>query len=124
MRGKFPLLLLVVLGLTLAIGCSKVPENNDPVIGIWSLEKPITGTTEKGILREEWIFNDVYRGRYHRYEGSEITLKNDFQWESRQGFYHINYPGLDKQADVVQIVLHEGSERLQNPEGTILAERE
>lgn len=124
MQVKSPILTLAFVLVFLFQGCSEVPENNDPVIGIWSRLEVPEGATYKGHIREEWIFNDVYLGRYQRYEGSQIILKSDFQWESAAGFYRIEYPGLDKPADEVKIVRHEEGEHLENRKGVVFAERE
>ncbi|MDG1572209.1 hypothetical protein OZ410_07765 [Robiginitalea sp. M366] len=125
MQRKLPPLVPLFLCLLMAVSsCSEIPENDDPVIGIWSRTEIAQEPAQKVTLREEWIFNDVYLGRYQRYEGSQITFKSDFSWEFSQGFYHIEYPGTDLPSDVVKIVLREGSELLEDHQGEILATRE
>ena len=79
-----------------------VYANNDPVIGIWAQTRAPEDPGAKHLQRVEWIFNDAYLGRYHVYEGTEITISTDFQWEARGTVYTIHYPGLKKVEDVVR----------------------
>ncbi len=125
MRFKIPciLLLTVVLATTLN-SCSEIPENNDPVIGIWSRTELSAGTAQKVSQREEWIFNDVYLGRYHRYEGEKITIQSDFSWSEDQGIYTIEYPGLDRAPEQAIIKQKAGGITLETLQGEILAHRE
>jgi hypothetical protein len=115
-----PLLFLLVLG----AGCSEIPENDDPVIGVWAQLQAPKEASAKHMDREEWIFNDAYLGRYHRYQGNEITVSSDFQWESANGVYTISYPGLAKGADQVTIKESAGTTLLVDLEGQVLAYRE
>ncbi|HAF78769.1 MAG TPA: hypothetical protein DCG42_15760, partial [Maribacter sp.] len=64
MKYVFNYLVLMVL----VTSCSKIEENNDPIIGIWQ-HTVKTATNENKIVvdNEEWIFNDVYLGRFHGY---------------------------------------------------------
>lgn len=76
--------------------CTTIEVNNDPVIGIW-LNEPKTKTTQtkNQTTLEEWIFNDAYLGRYHRYSFSNITISTDFKWIKTDSIYHVSYPGTD-----------------------------
>ena len=78
------LLLLVVI--TALGSCSEVPENNDPVIGIWGQTQAPKDASAKHMERVEWIFNDAYLGRYHRYMGNEIIEQTDFKKFCRPTF--------------------------------------
>jgi len=113
---------LAIIGIILASNCSRIPENNDPVIGIWSnTEVAFTSQTEKNTNRQEWIFNDAYLGRYHSYINGQIDVLTDFQWEEEDGVYTISYPGIEnKLNDVVTI----NGEILRALDGHTLATRE
>ena len=113
------LLVLLTVG-----GCSEIPENNDPVIGIWAKTQIEQRDASSQLMREEWIFNDAYLGRYHRYNGNEIVEQTDFRWEAQQGIYTIEYPGLDRGTDRATIKENEESILLENLQGGILALRE
>lgn len=122
MRGIFTL--FVVLILVMTSSCTEIPENDDPVIGIWAQLQSPKDQSAKYMGREEWIFNDVYLGRYHFYEGSELKLESDFQWEAHGGVYTIKYPGLNKGADVVKIKQIEEKTLLMDLKGNVIAYRE
>lgn len=125
MRLKFPpLILLAVVLATGLSGCSEIPENNDPVIGIWSRTAAPDGTSRTKPQREEWIFNDVYLGRYHRYDGLNIIVQTDFSWRIDKGVYTIEYPGLDREPEQVTIQQKAAGTTLETLTGEILAERE
>jgi hypothetical protein len=111
---------LFSLLLTSLLGCSEIPENHDPVIGIWSQTK-VNGSES---LREEWIFNDVYLGRYQQYESDVLVLKSDFSWEVTNGVYTISYPGLARAPEKVKIINNQEVEQLQTLSGQTLALRE
>ncbi|MFM1878296.1 MAG: hypothetical protein RLZZ241_1162 [Bacteroidota bacterium] len=107
--------------LIFALGnCSQVPEIDDPVIGIWAKTYPQNGNT----IREEWIFNDVYLGRYQKYQNQTITVKSDFSWNVNQSVYTISYPALNREPELVTITHNEETMRLETNSGDILAERE
>lgn len=116
---------VAILAIVFASNCSRIPENNDPVIGIWSKtvindQNPVG----KRSLRQEWIFNDAYLGRYHRYEGSSLVFKTDYRWEQDGGAYTITYPGTDMPA--VTVTMKEGADgiTLEDAKGSVLAIRE
>jgi len=118
---------LAIIGIILVSNCSRIPENNDPVIGIWSnVEvKPTTGQTQKSVNRQEWIFNDAYLGRYHNYVNGKLDVLTDFKWEEEDGTYTISYPGLkNKTTDVVTMIASEDGEILKDADGHTLAKRE
>lgn len=124
MKPRFPLIMILALAVFWAEGCSEIPENNDPVIGIWSRTDLSDGPAGKTTQREEWIFNDAYLGRYHFYENGTISIQTDFRWENNGSVYIIEYPGLDRIADQVTIKDSQDTEMLQDLKGEVLAQRE
>jgi len=110
----------------LASSCSKIPENNDPVIGIWSnLEVQTQSETSKLTVRKEWIFNDAYLGRYHSYKNGQRDALTDFKWTEVDGVYTISYPGMEnKLNDVVTMTESENGTILKASNGNTLAIRE
>ena len=115
---------ILTLLLSVPQSCSEIPENEDPVIGIWSRTESGAQTNLKGSVREEWIFNDVYLGRYHHYIGDEITAQSDFQWKVQGDVYTIEYPNLERVSDKVTILREETATILQTQDGETLARRE
>jgi len=117
---------LAIIGIILASNCSRIPENNDPVIGIWSnIEVKTSSQTQRNTTRQEWIFNDAYLGRFHNYSNGQIDVVTDFKWEEENGVYTIAYPGLEnKLNDVVTMRISDGEEVLEGADGKILAKRE
>lgn len=116
---------MAILVILFASNCSRIPENNDPVIGIWyRTDISSQSTTEKLSIRQEWIFNDAYLGRYHRYEGNTLSFKTDFKWDQEDGIYTISYPGTDMTA--VHATMKESPDEviLEDEKGNILAKRE
>ena len=103
------LCLLAIIGIISASNCSRIPENNDPIIGIWT---KVELNAENETIRQEWIFNDVYLGRYHLYSNTELVVKTDFGWSEKEGLYTISYPGLDKINDEVTMKVAEETEML------------
>lgn len=121
---KFTLFMAMAVLLTI-FACSKIAENNDPVIGIWSNEAISAKTSTKGPSgRQEWIFNDAYLGRYHGYEGHEIKVQTDFKWKKTDDVYIISYPGTDFEEDIVTMEESEEGIILLEIQGEILAIRE
>ncbi len=117
---------LAIVAILLVSNCSEIPENNDPVIGIWSHEEvQYTGKSSETHVRTEWIFNDAYLGRHHRYQNDELEVITDFSWKTVNGDYIISYPGLEnKPDDIVHIAKHDKMELLEDNSGNSLAERE
>lgn len=95
------LIFLTIIGIIVLASCTKVEENNDPIIGIWSkVDVQNTSASGKSTVRQEWIFNDAYLGRYHSYESQNLTILTDFEWTVSKNIYTISYPGTDI-ADVI-----------------------
>lgn len=115
-----------IIGIILASNCSRIPENNDPVIGIWSnLEVQTQSETSKTTIRKEWIFNDAYLGRYHSYKNGQRDALTDFKWTEEDGVYTISYPGIEnKTNDVVTMTESETESILKEADGHTLAIRE
>ncbi len=124
MRCKVPFFLLIICATVTLAACSEVETNNDPVIGIWSRADFSEAPQGRISIREEWIFNDAYLGRYHRYEGNVLNVKTDFSWEKEGGVYRIEYPGLDREADRVTLKRNPDNEILLDLQGEVLAQRE
>ena len=118
------LYLLTVIVVSLLTSCSEIPENNDPVIGIWAQTQTPKDPVVKYVEREEWIFNDVYLGRYHVYHGSELAIQTDFQWKASGNQYTIEYPGLEKSSDRVEIKKSADGIVLVDEKGDVMAFRE
>jgi hypothetical protein len=118
--------LFAIVGIILASNCSRIPENNDPVIGIWSDVEttPATETEEEQTLRQEWIFNDAYLGRYHRKTNGSITFKTDFSWSFENDIYTITYPGTDMETEIVSMQKEEEATMLADADGNVMAIRE
>ena len=110
--------MLAILGFIAVSHCSRVPENNDPVLGIWVSTELTSDESAKNvstITNEEWIFNDVFLGRYHRYSENEIIYYTDFRWEvNDDDVYTISYSveGMTS----VQVSLKNESLELENGE--------
>ncbi|GMN07449.1 hypothetical protein MTsPCn5_28380 [Croceitalea sp. MTPC5] len=83
--------LLAIICIIAVSNCTRIPENNDPILGIWSKTASDTGSKEQVAEREEWIFNDAYLGRYHRYSGKTLTFYTDFAWSVENHTYSIIY---------------------------------
>lgn len=117
---------LAILTIILFSYCSKIEQNNDPIIGIWIEDISSTASiTSNNGDRTEWIFNDVYLGRYHEIKEGQIILKTDFEWSQKDGTYTITYRGLeDKSNDIVVIKNTTNGTLLQQKDGNMLAIRE
>ncbi|MEA1785120.1 hypothetical protein U1E44_03380 [Arenibacter sp. GZD96] len=116
---------LAIVCIILVSNCSKIPENNDPVIGIWI--DPLSGTSlqaGKNTSRQEWIFNDAYLGRFHRYTNKELSLKTDFKWTKEKDVYLISYPGTDLPDQQVILEDLEDGTILKDHDGTVVAVRQ
>ena len=116
---------IAIVSIILASNCSRIPENNDPVIGIWSSLSVLTNSeTGKVSTRFEWIFNDAYLGRYHIKENGSVVAKTDFRWEQTDGVYTISYPGMEKADDMVMMKDSPERATLEDSKGNVLAIRE
>lgn len=115
-----------IIGILLASNCTRITENNDPVIGIWSHIETNGGLTQKQevTVRQEWIFNDAYLGRYHTYHNKDLTVISDFKWVHKDSLYVISYPGLDKEEDIVLMTESDNGTILADPNGNVLAIKE
>ncbi|MFT0716060.1 hypothetical protein [Flagellimonas lutimaris] len=117
--------LLSIVGIIAISNCTRVPDNHDPILGIWaktesfSLEGKSANTT-----REEWIFNDVYLGRYQRYSNSELIFYTDFKWSQENGSYSLIYG--DPQVTDITVSLEKAKEPevLTLDNGSVFATRE
>lgn len=96
---SYPLLLVLV------VCCTKIEMNNNPVIGIWkNYVKSATNSNQLVVDQEEWIFNDVYLGRFQGYKNGEITFYTDFKWSFDGERYSVSYPGTDfPEVEVIMI---------------------
>jgi hypothetical protein len=112
---------LAIIAIVSASNCSRIPENNDPIIGIWNR---VELNAEEDISHQEWIFNDAYLGRYHLYIDNSLEIKTDFSWSQEKGKYTISYPGTDMTDDVVSMKMEQSIEVLEDNQGKILAQRE
>ena len=116
---------MAIIAIVFASNCTRVPENNDPVIGIWfKVEVQNTSETSRQTIRQEWIFNDAYLGRFHRYLGNQIEFKTDFKWERNGDSYTISYPGTDMPDNVVSMKSSSNGEQLEDGQGNVLAKRQ
>ncbi len=117
---------VAIIGIISVSNCSRIPENNDPVIGIWSSAALVaTAQTQKQNSYQEWIFNDAYLGRYHSYIDGNLEIVSDFKWTEEKGEYNIQYPGLDhKSDDIVTLVESENKSILKDTNGIVMAIRE
>ena len=117
--------LLSIIGIIAMSNCSRVPENNDPILGIWAKTESST-IDGKGsdAAREEWIFNDVYLGRYQKYSNSKLVFYTDFKWSEEKGTYTIIYG--DPQVEDITVSLEQSSdpEILALENGSVFATRE
>jgi len=113
-----------IVGILLASNCTRITENNDPVIGIWSHISADVDITQKQTVKQEWIFNDAYLGRYHTYQNNNLTVISDFKWIHKDSIYVISYPGLEKEEDVVLMTESENKTVLADSKGNVLAIRE
>ncbi|WP_339652047.1 hypothetical protein [uncultured Maribacter sp.] len=125
MTKKF-LSLAAICAIVFLANCSRIEQNNDPIIGIWSQSKiTTTENSSKQTVRKEWIFNDVYLGRYHEINGTTIILKTDFNWSKQGDIYTIEYRGLeDKPNNYITIQSLEDNFFLKNMDGATMAIRE
>ncbi|WP_047246797.1 lipocalin family protein [Maribacter thermophilus] len=118
MRTLFNGVLLFIL----ISSCSKIEPNDDPVIGIWEHNvKAATNINKMVVDKEEWIFNDVYLGRFHGYNNGEITYLTDFKWTVEGNIYTISYPGTDFPDDQAILIENEEGTHLQRLTGDTLA---
>ncbi|TLF45597.1 hypothetical protein [Maribacter aurantiacus] len=118
--------LMAICAIIFSANCSRVEQNNDPIIGIWfQTGTEISNGSSKSILRKEWIFNDVYLGRYHEINGNNITLQTDFKWSKEGDIYTIEYRGLENvPVDRLKIIETDQGTILEKVDGEHVAIRE
>ncbi len=116
---------MAIIAIIIASNCSRIPENNDPVIGVWvKLEVETFSESNRKTVRQEWIFNDAYLGRYHKYTSSTLDFKTDFKWEQIDGNYTISYPGTDMQPVIVSMKESSDGIMLEANNGEVLATKD
>lgn len=116
---------MAVFAIIFISNCSEIPENNDPVLGIWS-KTEISSSHQDGetVHREEWIFNDAFLGRYHSYIDASIAFYTDFSWSEENGVYTIEYSGTDIPKAEVQLNKSSETDLLEYQNGNLFARRE
>ena len=112
---------MAIVAIVSASNCSRIPENDDPIIGIWN---KVEINVDNETIRQEWIFNDVYLGRYHEYKNNTLEVKTDFGWSTEKGLYTITYPGTNKLNDVVSMKVAQSMEVLEDNQGNVVAQRQ
>ena len=124
MKRRYTFLGLLVLAV--AINCSRIPENNDPILGIWVRSSVESSAPDSQIIqvKEEWIFNDVYLGRYQVFHNNSLHFYTDYAWELRGDTYLIDYYGTDFPKDSVQLDNLTDPRQLLMPSGQVFAEKE
>ncbi|MEM8845668.1 MAG: hypothetical protein AAFY00_04415 [Bacteroidota bacterium] len=123
MKKLFSLLFIVLI---IAVSnCTDIPENNDPILGIWTRTDFISEESKSSsTTKEEWIFNDVYLGRYQRYSNNTLAFYTDFKWSNDDGVYTITYSGTDIQEVSVSLEVSNNPETLALEDGAVFATRE
>ncbi|WP_435623121.1 hypothetical protein [Flagellimonas sp.] len=117
-------LLFIVLIITVS-NCTDIPENNDPILGIWTRTDFISEDSKSSsTTKEEWIFNDVYLGRYQRYTDNTLTFYTDFKWSNENDSYTITYTGTDIEEVTVSLEVSNEPETLALENGAVFATRE
>ncbi|WP_437371520.1 hypothetical protein [Maribacter litoralis] len=120
---KYVLHYLVLM--VIITSCSKIEENNDPIIGIWQhTVKTATNENKMVVDNEEWIFNDVYLGRFHGYKNDQVVYLTDFSWSVHDGVYIVSYPGTDFPDDFVKMEKTDDGVILMRTEGKLFAEKQ
>lgn len=117
--------LVAILAIIFVSNCTRIPENNDPIIGIWN-DKSISSPSAKSneTTHQEWIFNDAYLGRFQSYQNNHLSFKTDFRWSEEDGVYTISYPGTDFSVDLVSMKGTLDGDLLEYENGSVLAIRE
>ncbi|MBS9462947.1 hypothetical protein KIM67_11030 [Flagellimonas sp. 389] len=122
MKKLFSLLSIVCI---IAISnCTSIPENNDPILGIWVNASTTLESKNETTVREEWIFNDVYLGRYQRYSNNTIDFYTDFKWSEENGIYNIIYSDTEISDVIVNLEETNEPEILSLENGGVFAVRE
>jgi len=116
--------LLAILVIIFAANCSRIPENDNAIIGIWNDIDLSKAAKSSETINNEWTFNDAYLGRYQRYNNNQIDYKTDFKWSEEDGVYTISYPGSDLPIDIVSMKGSVNGDMLEYKNGSLLAIRE
>ena len=76
---------MIVLLSFLVFSCSEVEVAEDPILGIWmnELESELVIEGEL-VTQQEWIFNDLYKGRFHGYRDGKVVYEMDYQWSNEK----------------------------------------
>ncbi len=116
--------LVAILAIIFVSNCTRIPENDDPIIGIWN-DTSLSLTAKTGEpAHHEWTFNDAYLGRYQSYKNNKMDFKTDFKWSEEDGVYTISYPGTDLPLDMVSMKGSLDGDMLEYQNGSLLAIRE
>ncbi len=83
---------IAILAIIFLSNCSRIEDNNDPILGVWHYTDVSSNTSKNVTLRQEWIFNDAYLGRFHTIQNGAIVERFDFKWKNENEVYTINYP--------------------------------
>ena len=117
--------LLAIVSIIAVSNCTDIPENNDPILGVWvRATAGAEAAKSNNITKEEWIFNDVFLGRYQSYSGSDLVFYTDFQWSEENGTYTITYSGTNIETVTVSLEEANTPETLALQNGDIFATRE
>lgn len=116
--------MLAILAIIFVSNCTRIPENNDPIIGIWNDKNLSSAAKSSETVHHEWTFNDAYLGRYQSYENNKLAFKTDFRWSEEDGVYTISYPGTDLAVDMVSMKGSLEGDMLEYQNGSLLAIRE
>ncbi|MFS4417218.1 hypothetical protein [Maribacter sp. 2307ULW6-5] len=124
MMKKF-LYVVAILAIILSANCSRIDENNDPVIGVWLQDLTETDGTARMQVQREWIFNDVFLGRYHERQNGTLTIVTDFSWSKQEEVYTVTYNGLEnKPQDQLILKTSKNGDQLHHMNGSLLAKKE
>lgn len=117
--------LLAIIAIISVSNCTRIPENNDPVLGIWS-KTQISSIADKqqALQKEEWIFNDAYLGRYNLYSDETLIFYTDFRWSIDGEMYSITYGEEELQDTEVIMDITGEPEQLEFASGGLFALRE
>ena len=73
--------LLSIVGIIAISNCTRVPENHDPILGIWAkTESSSIEGKNSSTVREEWIFNDSAGELYN--DPADLPDEESARWES------------------------------------------
>ena len=115
-----PIVTIVLLSL-LTYNCSTIETTDDPILGIWVNELQSELIIEGEIVtEEEWIFNDIFKGRFHGYRNGEVVYEMDYRWTIENGVYTLVYNG----GELNEITFRMEDEVLRALKGSVIAFRE